>query len=927
MDLGPFNDALDSGEGQLGAAGERMSGAAKVIGAGIGAALAFALASAINADAANAKLTAQLGLTKDESAKLGKSAGELFSHNYGDSLENVNDALAAVVRNIDGMRNASESDLQDVTAKVLDLSSAFDLDLSESTRAVGVLMKTGMAKNATEALDIITKGLQSPVNAAGDLMDTFTEYSTIFRTMGLDGADALGLLSQGLKGGARDSDQVADSLKELLLRVQAGDANGGLQAIGLDAQKMARDISTGGETAKSATQAIIAAFGGIVDPADKAQVATALFGTKAEDAQQALGALDLKTAASDFEALNGPIAGSAAAMDAALGSGRAAAFETIKRSVQGFATTVGTAMLPILDVAMTSLNGVFAIVSDAAQAFSDLPTPAKILVGVLGAVALAFTGIGTAIKAAFLANPVGIAIVGITTALGFMVSAFGDAKGPVVDLTEVIDAQTGALKENAKATLSAQLEKDGTLAKVRALGVATGDYTDAVLGNSEAQSRVGDILAGNAKKAFDAGAGIDANTGAVVNNSAAADEAQGIYDAYSTSVGDVAAAQAAGRAAAAESGAGFTQIKVTAAEANDALSLLGIGAKGTNVDLTKIASGAAGTIPPLTSMEALFKSNDEASTNADNSLKFFTLSLNAMLGINPTIEQAQKTLNDAVRNTAQAFKDANDATKGHVASLIDAQGHIDTTTKAGSDLYGQLQDMRSAYDVTTSATYNNSLATKGAAGALADAQYAAEQARAKFISNAEAMGIGKEKAGQLADSLGIVEGKKLTDKNFAVNATNVSQTQADLDAINAKKLADKELIIRINQVQVAQKLTGIGSGGHQTLAAGGPVLGSGPKGVDSVAALVAPGEWVLSDRDVDKMGGFGGVAAFLSKLNATSGVAGYATGGSTTIAAPAYAPTPAGSTKIQIAEQLSLALDRDPMEELNALLFKMPRLP
>ncbi|MDG4750628.1 hypothetical protein O7630_06740 [Micromonospora sp. WMMD718] len=48
--------------------------------------------------------------------------------------------------------------------------------------------------------------------------------------------------------------------------------------------------------------------------------------------------------------------------------------------------------------------------------------------------------------------------------------------------------------------------------------------------------------------------------------------------------------------------------------------------------------------------------------------------------------------------------------------------------------------------------------------------------------------------------------------------------------------------------------------GHGTklkgLASGGPVIGPGPKGVDSVPRMLAPGEFVLSARDVDRMGGF-----------------------------------------------------------------------
>jgi hypothetical protein len=867
LDIGPFQDGLDSADGSLGAAGEKLGGTAKLIGAGIGAALAFSLASAMNVEEANSKLQAQLGLTKEQSAAMGKTAGELFASNYGDSIGSVNDALASVVRNIDGMSTASADELKGVTAKVLDLSSAFGVDLAESTRAVGVLMKTGLAKDATEALDLVTKGLQSPVNAAGDLLDTFDEYSTVFRTLGLDGKDALGLLQQGLKGGARDADQIADSMKELLLRVQAGDANGGLRAIGLDATAMQTALQAGGEGAKEATEKIISGFNGIASPSEKAQIGLALFGTKAEDAQKALGALDLTTAASDFEALNGPVDGAAASMDSALGSSRQAQIDTFIRGVQGMATNIGQALLPVVDVLLSSLGGLGTILSGAVEAFQAMPVPMQIVAGVAVAVGLAFTGVGTAIKAAFLSNPVGIAIVGITVALGAMVSAFSNAKGPVADLTGVVDAQTGALDKNSKATLANSLEKDGTLAKMRALGVAQGDYTAAVLGDIGAQERVGAILSANAKKAFDAGAGIDVNTGAVVNNSAAYAEAQGLYDSFKNSAQGVQDQVAAGKAVLAESGTGVSDLGGKAADAAAEMKALGGGAAATVTNMGELTAATAAATPPLTVMQSAFKTVSDTASAADDSVKFFNITVNAMMGINVSAQESTKLLNDAVRTTAGAFKDAKDATKNHVASLLDANGAINTTTEAGSKLYDGLQDMKQGYDVAATAAHANAVANGNTAGALAEAQFAAENARAKFLDMAKGMNLSDVQAGLLADSLGIVEGKKLTDKNFAVNAQGIDPATQAVNALDKKQISNKSFTITAI-TDIAGQAANLFKGGlfGAPRAAGGPILGPGPKGVDSVLTPTAPGEWVLNDQQVDAMGGFAGVAAMLANL-------------------------------------------------------------
>jgi len=53
----------------------------------------------------------------------------------------------------------------------------------------------------------------------------------------------------------------------------------------------------------------------------------------------------------------------------------------------------------------------------------------------------------------------------------------------------------------------------------------------------------------------------------------------------------------------------------------------------------------------------------------------------------------------------------------------------------------------------------------------------------------------------------------------------------------------------------------------QAYAIGGAVYGKGAKGVDSVRAVLAPGEHVLSDDDVDAMGGQSAVYAFRKQLH------------------------------------------------------------
>ncbi len=65
-------------------------------GAAVGAMFAVGLANAMDASSANAKLSAQLGLSEAEADRAGRVAGEVFSAGFGESIDGVNDAIGGV---------------------------------------------------------------------------------------------------------------------------------------------------------------------------------------------------------------------------------------------------------------------------------------------------------------------------------------------------------------------------------------------------------------------------------------------------------------------------------------------------------------------------------------------------------------------------------------------------------------------------------------------------------------------------------------------------------------------------------------------------------------------------------------------------------------------------------------------------------------
>jgi phage-related minor tail protein len=338
-----FSRALPGVGGRVSAMFKTGLGTAAAVLSGAAAAAGFSasFSAALEQGAGNAKLTGQLGLTDAQSKQAGKVAGSLFTASYGESLGEVNDAIKAVVQNTG--TTLGSLDLEPVTAKVLDLASTFDQDLGGVTRAVGQLIRTGLAKDATEALDIITVGFQKGADKSEDFLDTLNEYGTQFRKIGIDGATATGLISQGLRAGARDGDIVADSIKEFSIRAIDGSktTSDGFKLIGLSAETMASQIAKGGKPAADGLQLTLDKLRGIKDPIKQSQAAVALFGTQAEDLGKALFALDPSTAVQGL----GQVAGAADRLDKTVGTTPQAVltgfFRTLK---QGAVDSVGSAI-------------------------------------------------------------------------------------------------------------------------------------------------------------------------------------------------------------------------------------------------------------------------------------------------------------------------------------------------------------------------------------------------------------------------------------------------------------------------------------------------------------------------------------------------------------------------------------------------------
>ena len=367
-----------------------------------------------------AQMSAQFGMDKVGADRAGKLAGELYAANYGESLSQIGDVMGQVYNEIG---EGNEKWTKDIAAKVLTVSQTTGEETKAITRAAGQLLKTGLAQDTNEAMDLITKGMQSGINKSDDFLDTINEYSGPFQAMGLSGAQSIGLIGQALQGGARDADTAADALKEFSIRSIDGSkaSAAGYAALGLNAKEMTAQIAAGGPGAAQGLDLVLTKLKAMKDPAEQSAAATALFGTKAEDMKKALLSFDVGTATQSM----GDFAGATDKAAAALAASPRAKIEAFKRSAMDKLTTA-------VGATITKLGELAGFVQRNADVFEPLGIAVGILAASLGTVAFVIKTVAFATRAwaaaqAFLSlsfGPITLIVIGIAALAAGIVIAY-----------------------------------------------------------------------------------------------------------------------------------------------------------------------------------------------------------------------------------------------------------------------------------------------------------------------------------------------------------------------------------------------------------------------------------------------------------------------------------------------------------------------
>ncbi|NUL03603.1 phage tail tape measure protein [Streptomyces lunaelactis] len=321
--------ARDQASGEVSAFGERINTAAATIGAGFAAALATGVMANLDMEAAGDKLAAQLGVGPAEAAELSKVSASVYKNAWGDSIDTVNMAVRGVYENI-GDTAAAEGGIEGLTTKALVLAETFDQEVGATTRAVGQMLKTGLAANADEAFDIITAGMQRGADGGSDFLDTIIGGADNLKTFGFTGKQATGLIVQGLGAGAESADSVIGLFEELVGNVSAGgdDLAQTFKDLGLNGKQMSVDLTSGGPAANAALDKLLDSIRALKDPIKQDAMMAALFGEEGAAMQNTLMAIDPSSAVAAL----GEVEGATNKAAKVMGDNPKAALETFKRT-------------------------------------------------------------------------------------------------------------------------------------------------------------------------------------------------------------------------------------------------------------------------------------------------------------------------------------------------------------------------------------------------------------------------------------------------------------------------------------------------------------------------------------------------------------------------------------------------------------------
>lgn len=410
---------LDKFRRKVDKAWQSMKPAAIAGGAVAGAALVDGIMAGMDMERAVDRVSAALGATPEQSARIGEVAGNLYADAWGESAGEVAAAVEAVMVSIDGMGQASAAELQGATEHALAFAEAFQIDVQRAAQVAGEAVKYGLADNATEAFDLLTAAAQKvPPTLREEVVDAVDEYGHFFQMLGLDGPQAFGLLAAGAAKGQYGIDKTGDAVKEFTIRAtdMSTATREAYETLGMSTEEMTNKLLAGGDTANEAFNQILDGLLSIPDAGEQAEAALALFGTPLEDLNVS-EIPEFLQSLRDGQAALGDTAGKADELAGALQ-------DNAQKTLDGFRRKVQTAIIDKLAAAVPHIEAVAGWMSRNKDVIGPLVGILAGLAAVIGTIIGVYkvwTAVQLALNIVMMANPVVLITLAIVALIAIVV--------------------------------------------------------------------------------------------------------------------------------------------------------------------------------------------------------------------------------------------------------------------------------------------------------------------------------------------------------------------------------------------------------------------------------------------------------------------------------------------------------------------------
>ena len=416
----------------------------------------------------------------EELAKAGVSTADILSG----GLDGALDLAAAGGLGVAEAAGIAATALKTFNLEGTDMAHVSDLLAAGAGKAMGDVTDLSAALNQSAMV----------ANATGLSIEETTAGLAAFASQGLIGSDAGTSFKSMLQALTPTSGAAADKMKEL--GISAYDQQGKFVGLAEFAGQLKSSLSD--LTVEQQQAALKTIFG-----SDAIRAATVLYSEGESGIQKWIEAVDdqgyaAETAAARLDNLKGDLEALGGALDTALiktGEGadgplRAMvqwitdavdAYNDLPPAMQSVALGAG-----ILAAAVGLLGGSFLL---AVPKFAEFKIALETLGISAGKASGALLGVGR-----FLTGPWGIALMAAAAVTTVLVGENRKLAQQSQDLADTLDDATGSITANSTAWAANQLQTEGVLSAAKRLGISSDDMTQAWLGNADALDVVNERL-------------------------------------------------------------------------------------------------------------------------------------------------------------------------------------------------------------------------------------------------------------------------------------------------------------------------------------------------------------------------------------------------------------------------------------------------